>query len=130
MLQQSAEREEEVPKGIRMAVEDYLRGAYDGDRQRLERAFHPECHIVGFLGGKYLDEAAPDFIGRLVDEESEAAGGHAYDKRILDARWTDDTAAVTAENLVRDWRAIDYLLLMQIDGRWVIRNKIYTAVNR
>ncbi len=117
----------DIPEEIARPVEDYLRGAYHGDANRLTRAFHPEAHIVGFLGEMYLDEPAPDFTARLAAEESEEAAGHAYDKRILSAEWTENTAMVAAENNVHGRRFIDYLLLMKIDGRWVIRNKIYTT---
>lgn len=116
----------DLPEGARQAVEDYLEGTYHNDRARMERAFHPDAHIAGNLKGRYLDEAAPDFIARLLGEEAEAAT-HPYNKRILEARWTEDSAMVAAENFVRGLRFIDYMLLLKIGGVWSIRNKIYTT---
>ncbi len=121
-----ADSEADIPEAIRQAVEDYLRGAWHCDRARLERAFHPEAHIAGFIDGNYADEAAPDFIARLMGSPSEESRGEPYDKQILGARWTEDTACAFVRTRVHDWLFTDYLLLMKIGGRWVIRNKIYT----
>lgn len=118
---------EDMPDGARRAVEDYFHGTYRCDRAQMTRAFHPDAHIAGNLKGRYLDEAAPDFIDRLMASPSEEAGGHAFDKRILEARWTDDSAMVAAENVVHGLRFIDYMVLLKIDGVWSIRNKIYTT---
>ena len=122
-----AQTVEDMPAGARAAVEDYFYGTYRGDRAQMQRAFHPDAHIAGNLHGKYLDEAAPDFIERLMSSPSEEAEGHAFEKRILEARWTEDSAMVAAENIVHGLRFIDYMVLLKIDGRWSIRNKIYTT---
>ncbi len=117
----------DLPEGARIAVEDYFHGTYRCDRAQMVRAFHPDAHIAGNLKGRYLDEAAPDFIDRLMASPSEESEGHGFDKRIVEARWTADSAMVAAVNVVHGLRFIDYMVLLKIDGQWSIRNKIYTT---
>ena len=121
------QRVEDMPEGARRAVLDYFEGTYRCDRAQMERAFHPDAHIAGNLKGQYLDEAAPDFIGRLMASPSEESEGHAFDKTITDAQWTEDSAMVAAVNVVHGLRFVDYMVLLKIDGVWSIRNKIYTT---
>lgn len=121
------QRVEDMPEGARQAVLDYFEGTYRCDRAQMQRAFHPDAHIAGNLKGKYLDEAAPDFIDRLMASPSEESEGHTFDKRIVEARWTQDSAMVSAVNFVHGLRFVDYMVLLRIDGVWSIRNKIYTT---
>ncbi len=116
-----------LPEGAVAAVEDYFHGTFEADRARMERAFHADAHIVGFLGEACLDEAAPDFIARIAAGPSEAARGFAFRRRIVEARLRDNLAFVVAEVEAHGKPFTDFITLMAIDGRWVIRHKSYTT---
>lgn len=119
----------DAPAAAIAAVEDYFYGTYEADRARMERAFHPDAHIVGFLGEKYVDEPAPDFIARLAKAKSEKAAGHALKKRIVSMQSKDNLAFFVCEVDVHGVQFTDFITVMRIDGRWAIRHKSYTTPN-
>ncbi len=49
-----------------------------------------------------------------------------YDKQIVDIQLQNDIAVVTAKVLVGDDYCIDYISVIDIDGAWKIRHKIFT----
>jgi hypothetical protein len=116
-----------IPAGAVAAVEDYFYGSYEADRARMERGFHPDAHIVGFLGAKYVDEAAPDFIARLAGAPSDKAQGFPFHRRIVEARVKDNLAFFVAEVEAHGKAFTDFITVMLIDGRWRIRHKSYTT---
>lgn len=117
----------DAPAGAIAAVEDYFYGAYDGDRARMERAFHPDAHIVGFLGDKYVDEPAPAFIARLAKSPSDRAEGYPFRRRIVETRTHGNLVFVLAEVEAHGKAFVDFITVMLIDGRWAIRHKSYTT---
>ncbi len=117
----------EPPAEIVSVIEDYFHGTFDADRARLERAFHGDAHIVGFLGESLSDETAEQFIARIAAGPSQADRGETFRKRILDASLTDNAGMVIAEVYVADRRFVDYITVLKIDGRWKIRNKSFTT---
>ncbi len=123
----SSEIDDTVPAGAIAAVEDYFHGTYDADRARMERGFHPDAHIVGFLGETYVDEPAPDFIARLAAAPSDRALGFAFRKRIVEARAHQNLVFVVAEVEAHGKSFTDFITVMLIDGRWRIRHKSYTT---
>lgn len=123
----SAELLAGIPAGAIAAVEDYFYGTYEADRARMERGFHPDAHIVGFLGDKYVDEPAPDFIARLAGAPSDKALGLPFRKRIVEARAHDNLAFFVAEVDAHGKAFTDFITVMLIDGRWRIRHKSYTT---
>lgn len=117
----------EPPVEVVAVIEDYFHGTFDADRTRLERAFHADAHIVGFLGDGLSDETAEQFIARIAAGPSQADRGETFRKRILDARLTDNAGMVIAEVYVANRRFVDYITVLKIDGQWKIRNKSFTT---
>lgn len=117
----------EAPAAAIAAVEDYFYGTYEADRARMERGFHPDAHIVGFLGDKYVDEPAPDFIARLAGAPSDKSLGFPFRKRIVEARAHENLVFVVAEVEAHGKAFTDFITVMLIDGRWRIRHKSYTT---
>lgn len=71
----------ELPAEVGAVIEDYFRGTFNADRARLERAFHADAHIVGFLGDGLSDETAAAFIDRIATGPSQADKGETFRKR-------------------------------------------------
>ena len=113
---------------VRAAVLDYVEGIYEVTPERIERSVHPELAKVGWgrAGGGNLSES-PMTQQQLVD----LAGSYNKDGRIpADAPKEievydvlDKTASV---KLTAAW-GIDYMHLVKLDGRWMIRNVIWQS---
>ncbi|REJ73554.1 MAG: hypothetical protein DWQ36_07130 [Acidobacteria bacterium] len=113
---------------VRAAVLDYVEGIYEVTPERIERSVHPELAKVGWgrdAEGNYNE--SPMTQQQLVD----LAGSYNKDGRIpADAPKEievydvlDKTASV---KLTAAW-GIDYMHLVKLDGRWMIRNVIWQS---
>lgn len=127
MPQARAMSDKELPSEIVQVIEDYFQGTYHADGTRLERAFHPDAHIVGFLGDIQSDETSTEFISRIISGPSQADKGERFQKRILDAHITDNAGVVIAKVYVAGRPFVDYITVLMIEGQWKIRNKTFTT---
>lgn len=114
-------------KTIAETVHLYFTGTYDGDSERLKRAFHADCRIVGFINGDMVDWSLNDFISRVTAHPTARERNDNYDKQIISIDHTADTAVVKARVVVGPLTFTDYILLVKINGQWIIRSKSFST---
>jgi hypothetical protein len=68
---------------IRDTIQNYFDGLYDGDLERMRRAFHPCCHLYSVSEGSVQDESAPDWFQRIQNRPSPASQGAARRDEII-----------------------------------------------
>ena len=105
----------------------YFQGTYQGDADKLKRAFHADAHITGSLNGEIHDWTLTDFITRVSALPSAENKEEKYDKEIILIDRTNNAAIVKARVLVGNLIFIDYITLLKTDGLWLIRNKSFTS---
>lgn len=110
---------------IEAVVENYFRGAFHGDRARLEGAFDPAARIVGFFGDDRADLSVADFVDLVVSQPSQASLGATMDKRILSVEVAGRIAVVKARVPVGETVYIDLLTLHETADGWRIRHKSF-----
>lgn len=101
----------------------YIRGHATGDPTHFRDAFLPTAHIEGIRDGEFvswrLEEYCAIFPGRPAPDE-------ATRSRRIDAIDVHGTVATASMTL---WHGpdtfTDILLLVHVDGRWRIANKVY-----
>jgi len=111
---------------IRDVVKHYFEGSYHGDKARLLRAFHPDAHVVGNFDSNTVDWTRDEFITRATTNPTQSGRGEAYSKSILSIDSETDAAMVKAKVYAGGHYFTDYITLLKIDGRWVIRHKSFT----
>ena len=112
---------------IRQAAEDYILGWYEGDADRMARALHPELVKRLHLTHPQVERSWVQTQGKSQLVLSTAAGGGTRtppeDQRaevtILDVFRGAAVVRVDAD----DW--VDYLQLVEEDGRWLILNVLW-----
>lgn len=112
---------------IQKTVELYFKGTYEGNTKILQEAFHEEAHITGHFQGQYYDWSLKQFIERILSFPIPAQTGELYDKKILSLDSTDRAAMVKAKVVVSGHTFIDYITLLKINDKWVIRHKSFNA---
>lgn len=122
----------EMPEhqAITAVVQNYFLGTYHGDKAKLEHAFHPEVVISGILDGKAQSWPLAAFIQRVTETPTCAEKNESYDKKILLIDYEGDCAMVKAKVQVNGLTFVDYITLLKVAGRWVIRNKSFTVVKQ
>jgi hypothetical protein len=111
---------------IRQTTLDYIEGWYEGNRERMERALHPELvkRIVR-KNEKGQSRLSQTSATNLLQDTGEGYGKNTpkekqqKDVMILDVYENAASVKIVAS----DW--IDYLHIAKINGRWVIVNVLW-----
>ena len=104
-------------------VKLYFQGHATGDGEYFRKAFNADAKLFwvkdGALAQKTSAEFAAGAAGKPADDEA---------KRVRTITLVDiagDAAIVKAELSYPTVKFVDYLSLLQVDGRWQIVNKIF-----
>jgi hypothetical protein len=108
------------------AVTLYFTGTYQGDAAQLRQAFHSDAHITGSIHNQIVDWTLSDFLERVTVKPTALDKDEKYDKKIVAIDATENAAMVKARVVVGDLIFKDYITLLKIAGKWIIRNKSFT----
>jgi len=105
----------------------YYDGHHYGDLEKLRKAFHKNCHIVGNFEGDLEYLIRDEYLNWVMDQKSPADLNHAYvlDVVSIDVSGTAATVKVADEYLGH--RYMDYLSMVKIGDDWVIVCKAYNT---
>jgi len=112
-------------KFIEKTIQNYFEGMYHSDTDRLEKAFHPDAHLIGHFKGNLVNIPLDAWLGMVKKTPAPAENGEEYDMKIVSMDVTGDAASVKVADLYTGLRFTDYLSLMKIDNQWVIVNKTF-----
>lgn len=112
---------------IQEVVAFYFKGTYHGSEDLLRKAFHPAAHITGNFKGQIVDWTLDDFIARVTTTPTAAQNKEPYEKEITLIDQTENAAMVKAKVVVGGIIFTDYITLLKMNERWVIRNKSFTT---
>jgi hypothetical protein len=122
------DRIDETAKSERAAIEavivDYLEGMIYGQRDRLERAMHPQCMQAGHFNGSYEFFDRETFIAS-IEGETALPPGTPYRSEIVFIDVTGDVAVVKVEDECFGTMFTDYLTLIKHENRWQIVMKAF-----
>ncbi|GAB4536988.1 MAG: hypothetical protein Tsb0010_16350 [Parvularculaceae bacterium] len=111
---------------IREVIEKYLDGTSEGRPELVEEAFLPSLEVQWLSeDDALLRRPGPDYISRIEPGVAAPRFG-----RIVSIDATDKSAMAKAEIIWNDRIYTDYMLLLKVEGRWRIANKIATWTER
>ena len=113
-------------EAVRDTIQNYFDGLYDGDLEKMGRAFHPCCHLYSGSNGGVQDESAPDWFQRIRNRPSPASQGAARRDRILSIDLTGAGSALAkVQVLAPSGCYSDYLSLLRLREGWRIVAKVF-----
>ncbi len=112
---------------IEQIINMYFNGTYHGDGDLLKKAFHPNARITGIINDTVYDWSLDDFIKRVTTSPTAANKGEIFDKEIITIDKANYAAIAKCCVRVAELTFYDYITLLKIDGKWIIRNKSFTA---
>ena len=114
---------EEVPHSeISKVVQKYLDGTQFGKPELVEEAFLPSLEVQWLgEGDVLLRRPGPEYIERIEEGAEVPRYG-----RIVSIDATDRSAMVKVEIEWNNRLYTDYMLLLKVEGKWRITNKIAT----
>ncbi len=115
-------RERDI-ENVAKTVDDYFLGMYRSDSQLILRAFSSDAVIEGHTGGRYHRMTRQEFADFVAEQPSAEKAGEPFDMRIVSIDISVNAAAVKVADRYIGRDFIDYLSLLEIDGRWRIVHK-------
>lgn len=114
---------------ILATVQVYLDGLYEGDPEKLRRAFHPASSLFASIDDKLVNvprEQWCELVGSRPSPKSKGQGREH--ERILSVDLTGPNTAMVKLNCAILPRVFtDYLSLIRLDGQWQVISKTYHA---
>jgi len=111
------------------ALELFFDGFYEGDVGKLERIFHPNCHLFSAADGPLIDDDMGTVYEHVTTRLSpESRKQPRYDRIISIDISAPESAHAKVQIAFGDRFFTDYLSLLKIDGQWCIISKTFTYV--
>lgn len=108
-------------------VKLYYDGHYYGDPDKLKRAFHENCYIVGHFEGGLEYLLRDEYIAWVKEQKSPAELGDPHAINIVSIDMAGTAACVKVADEYLGYRYTDYLSMIKMDGLWVIVCKAYNT---
>lgn len=118
-------QDDDDARQIRQAVQVYFRGHATANADTMRAAFMPTAHIEGLRNGAFtswtVDQYVANFRGAPAPDESSRT-------RVINIMDNVGTAAMVKATLKHGPTTFtDYFVMLKVDGRWLIANKVYHA---
>ncbi len=110
---------------VRTLVQDYFIGLYEGDVDRLRRAFDPQAQVIGTVRGVPLRLDREAWLQRLSSQPSPSAQGERFDMSLRTLLITGDVGLAAVRDLYRGLWFTDHLSVARLEGRWQIVCKLF-----
>ena len=111
---------------IRECVENYYQSLSTSNADGVRSVFHPSARITGYLPDGLHEMTVNDFAGFVQSQQpSPAESGAESMLEILSVEIAGHTAAVRLRESYLGMVFLDTFGMLQVDGRWLIYNKLF-----
>ena len=108
---------------------NYFKGIYEGDVDLLANAFHPETLLFGDVKGVPYAKTLDQYLDGVKNRQSPKDSGKPFKPEIVSIHIVNSIAVVEAQVKMYDFLYHDILAFHQINGKWLIVNKMLTDIN-
>jgi hypothetical protein len=115
---------------IRQTVQYYFDGGKNRDSLTLRKAFHPDARMLFARDGKLVVVPIGEYITRVGSERLKPGEVDSTERKVVSVDVVGDAAVAKLELKRPAAVLIDYMSLLEVDGRWLIVNKIFTRETR
>ena len=112
----------------RVLEDGYFRGIYEGDTAILGAAFHPDALLFGDVKGTPYAKTLEQYLNGVANRQSPKDAGKAFKGTILSIDVINSIAVAKVNVKMYEFNYYDLLSFHNIDGHWVIVNKMLTHV--
>ncbi|MEO2219471.1 nuclear transport factor 2 family protein [Chromobacterium vaccinii] len=113
-------------QNIQAFLNDYFDVLQNQDLDLFDRVFHPDCMLYSQQDGATTRRSFAEYRQMVAGRQSPQAGGHPRQDQVVMVDQLSDTMALAKVRLrLFDNIMVDYLNLMQVDGKWRIFAKLF-----
>ena len=112
-------------EAIAALVDDYFRGIYESDAERLRGIFDPRCWLFGEnLNGSHAFPLE-GFIEQVGSAPAPKNEGEAFEMQLLSLDRSGPVAVVKLAVRYQGRHYTDYLTLQKTEGQWKVVGKLF-----
>lgn len=108
---------------VLVPLHDYARGHATGDAAHLRRAFLPTAHVEGLRDGVFSSWAMDEYCALFTGTPATDEATRSRTVEQVHVRGSVATATMTLRH--GETTFTDMFVLLRVDGRWQIANKVY-----
>jgi hypothetical protein len=108
----------------------YFKGIYEGDVNLLGTTFYPGALLFGDAGGKPYFKTLPQYLDGVKNRQSPKDSGKPFKGKIVSIQIVNSIAIATVNVRMYDFNYFEFLSFHQLDGKWVIANKMIADVEQ
>jgi hypothetical protein len=113
-------------KAIEAVIKTYLDGLYEGDADKLAKAFHPTSALAQSLNGELQVTPRDAWLDAVRKRPSPKTNGLVRDDHVLSIDIASPQMAfVKLKCAIPPRYFTDQLSMLKIDGRWQIAQKVF-----
>lgn len=118
-------------KAIRIIIDKYIAGTYEGDIDKLRDVFDKKAVMNGYLGSNIVIGTPELFIKDIASSVSMKENCTQYNAEIESMRIDGNIATVclTETGFRGDGTMVNQFHLIKREGKWRIISKLFTTIN-
>ncbi len=113
---------------VGQVIDSYFEALFDGDVERLRGIFHPRAILSGEVKGAPYYKTIDEYLSVVRDRRSPRVLGEPFHMQAVSFDIVGPIAFVKARVPMLGFNYVDFLSLVQYEGRWVIAAKVFTHV--
>lgn len=114
----------------RILNDAYFKGIYEGDVDRLGSTFYSGTLLFGDAGGKPYFKTLAQYLDGVRNRQSPKDSGKPFKGEIISIEIINSIAMAKVHVRMYDFNYFELLSFHQIDGKWVIVNKMIADVEQ
>ena len=113
---------------ITATLSNYFNGVFKGDVELLRGAFHPQALVAGDINGQPYFKTLDQYLDGVKNRRSPSELGEEFRMEIISLEIINLIAIAKVRLPMFEFNYHDLLSLSEINGEWVIVNKLLTNV--
>jgi hypothetical protein len=114
----------------RILTDTYFKGIYEGDVHLLETAYYPGTLLFGDAAGKPYFKTLAQYLEGVKNRQSPKDSGKPFKGDIISIEIIQSIAVAKVRVRMYDFNYFELLSFHQLDGKWVIVNKMIADVEQ
>ena len=114
----------------RILTDAYFKGIYEGDVNLLGSTFYPGTLLFGDAAGKPYFKTLAQYLDGVGNRQSPKDSGKPFTGEIISIEIINSIAMAKVRVKMYDFNYFELLSFHQLDGKWVIVNKMISDIGQ
>lgn len=113
---------------IQQTIQNYFLGIFNGDVPLLEKAFHPNCLLIGDINGEPYFKNIHEYLEGVKNRKCHRDLGETFKMKVISVEILGNNAIAKLHLPMLGFNYYDFMSLSKINSDWLIVNKLFTNI--